>query len=179
MSCLPNTPIAPNLLSATNSSDLGWIDLTSVSTSALSQYYPLSGTVISFDGLAQTTNQHVIIRQIEIEETAATLGDIKKCPVSIYLYNNTAPSTPTLGAVYNGSTTNRMATINIAQADYVRVSDTVWVARVNPDYVIRTGTNANASNFYGIVISNSATSVTFAAGVGIRVKFITEVGTAL
>lgn len=178
MSCLPNTPIAPNLLSATNSTDLGWIDLTSVSTSALSQYYPLSGTVMTFEGTASTTNQHMILQQLEVEETAATSGDIKKAPLHVYLYTNSSPGTPTLGAVYNGSTTNLIGVIPVAQADYVRISDTKWAARVNPSKYYRTGIGSTAGYLYGVVISNSATSVTYAAGVGMRVKVITEAGTA-
>ncbi len=178
MSCLPNTPIAPNLLSATNSTDLGWIDLTSVSTSALSQYYPLSGTVMTFEGTASTTNQHMILRQLEVEETAATSGDIKKAPLNVYLYTNSSPGTPTLGAVYNGSTTNLIAVIPVAQADYVRISDTKWVARVNPSKYYRTGIGSTAGYLYGVVISDSGTSVTYVAGVAIRVKVITEAGTA-
>jgi|APGre2960657404_1045060.scaffolds.fasta_scaffold67175_2 hypothetical protein len=178
MSCLPNTPIAPNLLSATNSTDLGWIDLTSVSTSALSQYYPLSGTVMTFEGTASTTNQHMILQQLEVEETAATSGDIKKAPLHVYLYTNSSPGTPTLGAVYNGSTTNLIAVIAVAQADYVRISDTKWVARVNPSKYYRTGIGSTAGYLYGVVISNNGASLTYAAGVAMRVKVITEAGTA-
>lgn len=179
MSCLPNTPIAPNLLSATNTSDLGWIDLTSISTSALSQYYPLSGTVITFEGTASTTNQHMILRQLEVEETATSSANIKKAPLHVYLYTNTSPGTPTTGAVYNGSTTNLIAVVPVAEADYVRVSDTVWVARVNPARYYRTGTGSTAGFLYGVVISNSATSVTYAASAAMRLKVITEAGTAL
>lgn len=180
MSCLPNTPIASNFLSATNSTDLGWIDLTSISTSALSQYYPISPTVITFEGTANTTNQHMVLRQVEIEETATSSANIKKCPLHVYLFTNSSPGSPTAGAVYNGSTTNLIAVVPIAQADYVRVSDTVWVARVNPNrYYRTTNTGSTAGFLYGVVISDSATSVTFAASAGIRVKVITEVGTAL
>jgi len=178
MSCLPNTPIAPNLLSATNSTDLGWIDLTSVSTSALSQYYPLSGTVMTFEGTASTTNQHMIIRQVEVEETASSSANIQKCPLHVYFYTNSTPGTPTLGAVYNGSTTNLVAVVPLADTDYVRVSDTKWVARVNPARYYRTGTGSTAGFLYAVVISNNATSTTYAAGVGMRVKVITEAGTA-
>ena len=179
MSCLPNTPIAPNLLSATNSTDLGWIDLTSVSTSALSQYYPVSTTVITFEGTANTTNQHMILRQLEVEETASSSANIKKAPLHIYLYTNSSPGAPSAGAVYNGSITNLIAVIPVAQADYVRVSDTVWVARVNPARYYRTGIGSTAGFLYGVVISNDASSLTYAASAAMRVKVITEAGTAL
>lgn len=179
MACLPNTPIAYNLLSATNSIDIGWIDLTAVTNNALSQYYPLSTAVMSFDGLAQTTNQHVIVKQIEIEETASSSANIKKCPLLFYLFNNTSPGSPTLGAVYNPTTTNLMGSFEIAAADYVRVSDTVWVAKVSPNRIIRTVVNSNASNFYGVLISNNGTTTTYAASAAIRVKVITEAATAL
>lgn len=179
MACLPNTPVSPNLLSATNSTDMGWIDLTAVTNNALSQYYPLSSAVMSFDGLAQTTNQHIIIRQIEIEETASSSANIKKCPLLLYVFNNTAPGSPTLAAVYNPSTTNLVGSFEIAAADYVRVSDTVWVAKTAPNRYIRTVVNSNASNFFGVLISNNGTSTTYAASAAIRVKLVTEVGTAL
>lgn len=133
---------------------------------------------MTFEGTASTTNQHMILRQLEVEETAATSGDIKKAPLHVYLYTNSSPGTPTLGAVYNGSTTNLIAVIAVAQADYVRISDTKWVASVNPSKYYRTGIGSTAGYLYGVVISNSATSVTYAAGVGMRVKVITEAGTA-
>lgn len=179
MSCLPNTPIANNLLSATNSTDLGWVDVASVITSALSQYYPLSTGVLSFDNLAQTTNQHVVLRQLEVEETASSSANIKKCPLIIYLFNNTSPGSPSSGAVYNPSVSNLIGQIAVAQSDYKRVSDTVWVARVTPEFYFRTGTNSNASNFYATVISDSATSVTYAASAAMRIKIITEAATSL
>lgn len=179
MSCLPNTPIAPNLLSATNSTDLGWIDLTSISTSALSQYYPLSTAVITFEGTAQTSQQHMILQQVEVEETASNSDNIKKNPLLVYLYSNTAPGAPNAGEVYNASTSNLIAVVPIAATDYVRVSSTVWVARVNPNRYYRTAIGSTAGNLYSVVLSNNANSVTYAANAGIRVKVITQAGTAL
>jgi hypothetical protein len=120
----------------------------------------------------------MILQQLEVEETAATSGDIKKAPLHVYLYTNSSPGTPTLGAVYNGSTTNLIAVIAVAQADYVRISDTKWVARVNPSKYYRTGIGSTAGYLYGVVISNNGASLTYAAGVAMRVKVITEAGTA-
>ena len=178
MACLPNTPIAANLMSPSNGTDYGWIDLASPSIAALSQYYPLSSTPLQFDNLANANNQHVIIRQFEVEETAATANDIQKMPLLLYLYNNSTPTAPTLGAVYNASTFNLVGVISIGTANYQRVSDTVWRATVNPDYYLRTST-ANAPNiFFAVPVCNVPAGDQYSSGVALRFKAITEGGTA-
>lgn len=179
MSCLPNTPVTANILTSTASTANGWESLGNLITNALSQYYPLSTTVLSFPGTAQTTNQHAIVRQIEFEETASNKDNIKKTPLLVLLYNNTSPTAPVSGSVYNASTTNLMGVFEIAEADYKRVSDTVWSANISPDRYIRTGTTATASTMYAIVLSNKATSVTYAANATGRVRIFTEACTAL
>jgi hypothetical protein len=179
MSCLPNTPVAANVLSATNSTDHGWQSVGTVITTALSQYYPVAAAVVTLSGVAQTTQQHAIIRQIEFEETASSSANIKKCPLIVLLYNSTAPTTPTSGAVYNGSTTNLLGVFTIADSDYRRVSDTVWIAGIKPDKYVRTGTLSTSSTFFAVVLSNSATSVTYAADAAARLRLFTEALTAL
>lgn len=179
MSCLPNTPIATNVLTFDASTDHGWNSLGALITNALSQYYPLTTTVASLSGLAQTTQQHCIVRQIEFEETASSSANIKKCPLLVLLYNTSAPTTPTSGAVYNGSTTNLLGVFTIADTDYKRVSDTVWIASINPNKYVRTGTQSSSSTFYAVVLSNSGTSVTYAADAAGRLRIFTEAATAL
>jgi hypothetical protein len=179
MSCLPNTPVAANVLSATNSTDHGWQSVGTVITTALSQYYPVAAAVVTLSGVAQTTQQHAIIRQLEFEETASSSANIKKCPLIVLLYNSTAPTTPTSGAVYNGSTTNLLGVFTIADSDYRRVSDTVWIAGIKPDKYVRTGTLSTSSTFFAVVLSNSATSVTYAADAAARLRLFTEALTAL
>lgn len=179
MSCLPNTPIATNVLSYDESTDHGWYSLGALITTALSQYYPLTTTVASLSGLAQTTEQHCIVKQIEFEETAATSGDVKKCPLLVLLYNTTAPTTPTSGAVYNGAKTNLLGIFTIADTDYKRLSDTVHIASINPNKYVRTGTQSSSSTFYAVVLSNSGTSVTYAATTAGRLRVFTEAATAL
>lgn len=179
MSCLPNTPVVDNVLSATNSTDNGWISLGAIITSALLQYYPLSTSVLTFSGTAQTSNQHLVLRQLEFEETASSSANIKKTPLLVLLYTSSSPTAPTSGAVYNGSTTNLLGAFTIAEADYVRVSDTVWSAVAKPNQYIRVGNSAMASTIYAVVISNKATSVTYAADSSARVRIFTEAATAL
>lgn len=179
MSCLPNTPVVQNILTATNSTDNGWVSLGAIITTALSQYYPLSTSVLTFSGTAQTSNQHIIMRQIEFEETASSSANIKKTPLLVLVYNASSPTAPTSGAVYNGSTSNLMGVYSIAEADYIRVSDTVWSAVVNPNKYFRVGSSALASTLYAVVLSNKATSVTYAADSSARVKIFTEACTAL
>lgn len=176
MSCLPNTPIASNIL--TDPSAGGWQAYADVSTSALLQYYGFKDAVLTFSSVAQTTLQHLVLRQLEIEETASSSANIKKPKMLVYLYTDSAPTAPATNAVYNASTTNLMCSpILIDTADYRRVSDTVWVATVNPARYIRTGTLATATNIYVVAVVNE--SVTFAASAGIRMRLTVENNTAL
>ena len=83
MSCLPNTPIAANILS--DPAALGWSDVgSSLLTTSLTRYYPIVGAFVTVRAMT-TTNQHAIIRQVDFEETAATSGDIKKHPLLVYV----------------------------------------------------------------------------------------------
>jgi hypothetical protein len=179
MSCLPNTPVVENILSATNSIDLGWIEIPSVTNTALQQFYPVNNAVMQMDNLAQTTNQHVQVLQLQIEEYATSNANIRQAPLKVCLYNNTAPTTPVLGGVYNPSTTNLVGVFNIAGADYTRVSETVYVATTKPQYWFRTGTSNAPNVFFAVVLSNDAGTVTYATGATLRIKVITQVGTAL
>lgn len=177
MSCLPDTPIADHILSdpATDA----WQDVgVSLITTALSQYYPIFAGVVGLGSVMNTSLQHGILRQFEFEETAASSGDVKKCPLLILMYGAT-PSTPTAGAVYNNSNTvNCMGVIEITAADYKRVSDTVWQARVQPNIYLRTG-NVSVTTVNFVILSNSATSITYASGAEGRVRGFFEQATAL
>lgn len=176
MSCLPQTPIATQI-TTTPAAD-GWVGFSSIATTALSQYFGIAAEVLTFPAMAQTTNQHLELLQIEVEETATSSANIKKPALRVYLYTDAAPTAPATNAVYNGSTTDLMAgPIAIATADYARVSDTVWVATVNPRRIIRTGTTATATNIYVVVLADAG--VTFAASAGIRVKLSVANNTAV
>ena len=79
MSCLPTTPTTNNVLTDTVSSNTdGWLNITSVSTSALTQYYPVQSTptVLTFNGVFQTTFQHGRVLQLQIEETASSSANV-------------------------------------------------------------------------------------------------------
>lgn len=179
MGCIPNTPIAPQLMTPSNGSDYGWLDIPSITTNALSQYYPVSASVVQLDNLANNNNQHVIVQQVEIEETATSSANIRTAPLRIYLYNNSSPTAPTLGAVYNASTFDLVAVLDINTAQYARVSDTVHRAVSNPTRYLRTS-SANAPNiFFAVVVSNSATTVTYAASAALRIKLTTQGGTSI
>jgi len=176
MSCLPNTPISSNITTAPAAN--GWIAFDSVTTAALLQYYGVAAQVLTFPSVASTTNQHLVLRQVEIEETASSSANIKKSKLLVYLYTDSAPTAPATNAVYNASTTNLMcAPIAVETADYARVSDTVWTATENVNRYVRTGTSATASNIYVVVIADQ--SVTYAASAGLRVKLTLENHTAL
>ena len=176
MSCLPQTPIASQI--TTTPANDGWVGFSSVSTAALLQYYGIAAEVLTFPAMAQTTNQHLSLLQVEIEETATSSANIKKAGLRVYLYTDAAPTAPATNAVYNGSTTDLMAgPIAIATGDYVRVSDTVWTATVQPNRIIRTGTTSTATNIYVVVLADA--SVTYAASAAIRVKLTVANHTAI
>ena len=176
MSCLPNTPIASNITTAPSAN--GWVAFDSVTTAALLQYYGVAAQVLTFSSVASTANQHLVLRQLEIEETASSSANIKKSKLLVYLYTDSAPTAPATNAVYNASTTNLMcAPIAVDTADYARVSDTVWTATENVNRYLRTGTSATATNIYVVVIADQ--SVTYAASAGLRVKLTLENHTAL
>jgi hypothetical protein len=176
MSCLPQTPTAQTITTAPSAS--GWVAFDAVSTSALLQYYGFYAQVLTFPSVASTTNQHLTLRQIEIEETASSSANIKKAKMLVYVYTDTAPTAPATNAVYNASTVNLMcAPIAVDTANYARVSDTVWTATVNPNRYLRTGTTATATNIYVVVVVDQ--SVTYAASAGIRARLTLENNTAL
>ena len=179
MSCLPNTPVMDNILSATNSVDMGWIELASPTTAAVQRYYPLSTSFLFFNNLAQTTNQHVILRQIEIEETASSSAIIKTAPLKLLLFDDQSPAAPTLGAVYNPTNSYVAGIYDIPAANYSRFSDTVWKAVINPNHLFRTATSSNVANFVGVLLSNDPNALTYAAGVGLRVRIFTEMASAI
>ena len=176
MSCLPQTPTAQTITTAPSAS--GWVAFDAVSTSALLQYYGFYAQVLTFPSVASTTNQHLTLRQIEIEETASSSANIKKAKMLVYVYTDTAPTAPATNAVYNASTVNLMcAPIAVDTANYARISDTVWTATVNPNRYLRTGTTATATNIYVVVVVDQ--SVTYAASAGIRARLTLENNTAL
>ena len=177
MSCLPNTPIAPNILSdpiADGFQPLG----SGLLTSALSRYYPLIAALVPMQNVMNTSLQHGIIRQVDFLESAPTSGDVKKTPLLIYCYGQPAPTTPTSGAVYNGASSGFMGIIRIADTDYRRVSDTLWIASVQPNLHIRTTSGASSQIINLVIVSDSTTSVTYAAGAAGSVRLFVEQGTA-
>lgn len=179
MSCIQSTPTVSNVLTDPTT-DYGFEAVgTSIVTSALSQYYPLAAAVVVLYGQAQTSRQHGIIRQLEFEETASSSANIKKTPLQVLIYSGTAPTTPTTGAVYNGSSTDLVCIVEVAASDYKRLSDTVWVATVKPNQYYRTTSGSGAANMYAVVLSNSSTSVTYAASSTARLRLFTEQVTAL
>lgn len=180
MSCLPTTPTTNNVLTDIVASNTdGWLNINAVSTSALTQYFPVQSTpaVLTFNGVFQTTFQHGRVLQLQIEETASSSANIRKTALQVYLYTGSAPATPTAAAVYNGSATNLIGIVEIAAGDYKRLSDTVWIATVKPELWIRTGSTASSVNVYAVVLANEAK--TYASGASLRARIFTEQSTAL
>jgi hypothetical protein len=178
MACLPNTPITPNILTDPITDGLQPLG-SGLITTALSRYYPLVAALVPMQSVMNTSLQHGVIRQVDFIESAPTSGDVKKTPLLIYCYGQPAPTTPTSGAVYNGSSTGLMGMIKIADTDYRRVSDTVWIASVQPNLHIRTTSGASSQIINLVIVSDSSTSVTYATGASGSVRLFVEQGTAL
>ena len=177
MSCLPNTPTAANILS--DPSALGWSDVgASLLTTSLTRYYPIVGAFVTVRAMT-TTNQHAIIRQVDFEETAATSGDIKKHPLIVYVLGAGAGTSPVGGAVYEPDTTYLLGQFAITAADYVRTTNTKWTATIKPNLYIRQTTAASAQNLLLAIVSDSASSVSYATGAAGRVRLFVEQATAL
>lgn len=174
MSCSPALATADHIL--TTPDNAGWVTLTGVVTTALVADYGLSTAVLSFPSIATAPNQHIVLEQVEIEETAATSGDIKKADLKLLFYTQT-PSSPSTSAVYNGSTTNYMGQVTVDDTEYKRLADTIWHAVKSTDVHMRTGTGSTASTIYVVVLA--AQSVTYVSGVAIRVKVTFKVNTNL
>jgi len=171
MACNPITPTGDRLY------DSGWVAFDSVdTTNALGVGEPVKDAVLTLTSVMTSTEEAGYIAQIELRETAASSSDIKKPDLIVLLYTDQAPTTPVTNTVYNGSTTDLIGAFYIAEADYKRVSNTVWQAAITPNFAFRTGTEASASNIYAVVLSNEGTPVTFAASAGIALRVWTKLG---
>lgn len=168
MSCLPNAPIAFDVR------DDGWQAWSAVLATTAAQWKPVSTEVLTFDGVVETESQAAILRQIEIEETATSSGNLKFQDLMVYLYSQAAPTAPTEGVVYNPSTTNLVAQVEVLAADYKRTSDTVWTARINPDKYFTTGAGSTAGNLYAVALYANATPTAYAASAALRAKVHVE-----
>lgn len=170
MSCIPNTPIASDYR------DSGWISYANVSTTAPAQWYPVDIDRLEFTNMAETTDQAGIIRQLVVRETASSSANKKLNDLSIYIYNNTAPTAPVIGAVYNPSTSDLVGVVNVVAADYKRISNTVSEAVVNPNIHFTTSNLNNASTLYGIALYSNATPTAYTASAGLAIRIFTELG---
>lgn len=170
MSCIPNTPIAKDWR------DSGWQSYASVSTTAPATWYPVDIDVLEFENMAESADQSGLIKQLVVRETASSAANKKLNDLSIYIYNQTAPTAPTVGSVYNPNTSNLVGVVQIVAADYERISDTVSEARVNPELHFTTGTGNTSINFYGVALFSNATPTAYAASAGIAIRMFTELG---
>jgi hypothetical protein len=170
MSCIPNTPIAKDWR------DSGWQSYANVSTTAPATWYPIDIDVLEFPNMAESTAQGGVIRQLVVREVAAAAADKKLNDLSVYIWNQTAPTAPTIGSVYNPNTSNLVGVVQITSADYERISDTVSEARVDPDIHFTTGTGNTAINFHAVALYSNATPTAYTASAQIQVRMFTELG---
>lgn len=170
MSCIPNTPIAKDWR------DSGWQSYASVSTTTPAQWYPVDIDVLEFENMAESAEQGGLISQLVVRETASSAANKKLNDLSIYIYNQTAPTAPTVGSVYNPNTSNLVGVVQVVGSDYKRISDTVSEARVSPDLHFTTGTGNTAINFYAVALFSNATPTAYAADAGVSLRIFTELG---
>ena len=126
--------------------------------------------------MAESTAQSGVIRQLVVREVAAAAADKKLNDLSVYIWNQTAPTAPTIGSVYNPNTSNLVGVVQITAADYERISDTVSEARVDPDIHFTTGTGNTAINFHAVALYSNATPTAYTASAQIQVRMFTELG---
>lgn len=177
MSCIPNTPIAANILS--DPAALGWCDVgANLITSSLSRYYPILAGFVTVRAM-NTTNQHAIVRQLDFEETAASSGDIKKHPLIVYILGAGAGTSPASGAAYEPDTVYLLGQVAITAADYRRTTETKWTATIKPDLCIRQTTASSAQNLLLAIVSDSSSSISYAASAAGRIRLFVEQATAL
>lgn len=170
MSCIPNTPIASDWR------DSGWQSYANVSTTTPAQWKPVDIDVLQFENMAESTDQGGVLRQLVVRETASSAANKKLNDLSIYVYNQTAPTAPVIDTVYNPATSNLVGVVQVVAADYKRISDTVSEARVNPDIHFTTGTGNTAINFYAVALYANATPTAYTTSAGIAVRMFTELG---
>lgn len=177
MSCLPNTPVATNVLS--DPATLGWCDVgANLITSSLTRYYPILAAFVTCR-VMNTSNQHGILRQFDFEETAASAGDIKKHPLIVYVHGAGAGPSPAAGAVYEPDTTTLLGQFVITAADYKRTTETKWTASIKPDMYLRQTNSASAQNLLIAIVADSATAISYASGAQARIRPFVEQLTAL
>lgn len=176
MSCLPQTPIANEILTLKPTD--GYVGFTTVTTDALLQYYGVAAEVLVFPSLAKTTNQHLRLVQVEVEETVTNIANVRKASLRILLYTNGAPATPATNATYQASTANLLCgPILVDTTAYSRVSDLIWTATTAPNRYVRSGGTATGTNVYAVVLADQA--VQYVASTGLRVRLFFESHTAL
>jgi hypothetical protein len=152
MSCLPNTPIAYDERTS------GWVQFTAPDLTGLAQYEPLSATVLTLPLIAEASEQVVLITQFMIREYATS--GLTSNALAIHLWDVSGVTAPTLGVVYDPSTTNYVGQIAIATADFVRVSTTVREATVKPNLRYVTASDATSVNLYAVALFTGATPTT-------------------
>lgn len=143
-------------------------------TNSLTTGEAVNNAVLTFSTLVDGANQNFDLSQITVRETAATSSDVKKPDLAIVWYHGTPPTTPTPNAVYGtpvGST--YLCTTYIAEADYKRVSETVWEASITPARRLVTQTTGATTEIYAVVLSMESGGVTFASGAALSVQAIT------
>lgn len=158
--CLPLTSVGAYIADSE-------VAFASISTTSLDQYDPVQAEVVTLANSCQGKEQPFVIREFRVRETATSSGNLRKKALLVYLYTTTAPTTPVDGAVYNASVTNLLGVLSIAAADYVRISDTVWEARIQPNLHVKSGTTAGSTSMFAVVVSNEATPFSYAASAGI------------
>jgi len=155
MSCLPNTPVAFDERCS------GWVQFASPDLTSLAQYEPLSATVLTLPLIAEATGQVVIITQLMIREVATS--GLTSNALDIALWDVSGVTAPTLGAVYNPSTTNDKGIVQVASADFVRRSATRREAIVKPNLRYETSDDATSVNLYAVAMFSGATPTTLHA----------------
>lgn len=170
MSCIAMAPYATVLTTTTPK------EVTTLYTAgALTTGEALNSSVIQFPSVLHGVYQPFRVVAVYAYEKANAAGDIRKPAIRIHLYHAVAPSSPTGGSTYAGSTVGLCGSVTVATADYSRVADNVYEAQVATNItMVSNGSGGDATSLFAVVTSDDGTGYTFAASSQLWIQIYLE-----
>lgn len=171
--CLPRIPAGHQIYTSTQ------VEFTADTTNSFGtgRRRPVSATVGAFTTFFPDTETEVELAQLDIEVTATSTYDA--LPLRLLCYTTTAPTTPTLNANYDPSTTNLLGVIKILAADYLYVDENVAIATLTRETLatnrsttyFKGGTGANGTTLYMVALYDTTVSGgPYSAGATIKIR---------
>lgn len=149
----------------------GWVPVDTVSTATLSQFYGVAEETLEFADMFDQGLSITVIDCIEIEEEAPTAAEKADLILMLFTADPTAPADD---AVYNAVKTYHVATIEIAGADYKRISSLIWKATLTGLNIPVTNGLSGVTSLYGVLLSNEVSPFAYDASTALRVRVWTK-----